>query len=531
MTVTAESPPLQTDVALRKTDRGEGHRAAVVLGPQPDRRRRPEGRRHRRQLQQLRLLGPRQRRLQHQRQPHRREQHHGRRRDRDPHAVERRDRRHPERRRDPGSPGADRRTTCPSTAASSGGQIRIVTKSGSNRFSGSGSFFYRDDKLQANTWTRNQQPERDREQRRRRRSTTSSTATRSAARSDARTSCSSSRAQEWVNYLAVQTNTATVPTAKMRHGDFSELLDPEQRLLQHARRSSRDPLTGQPFPNNVIPASRLSRERPRVAERLPAADARLPAGHRQRDLQQRQPAGSAEGQHPLRLPAEQRATSSPTATRKYNWTAVDAFRGTFPFARTDWDRPNTTQTSSWTSTITQQPDQRSQLHLLARPGVHQRVHRATSTSAAVPASTIRTSSRRTRRSRTRSRRSPSTTSPRSTAVRIPRRRRARSTRSRTRTTWVKGRHTFKGGVVVRVLGRGRLRPDQRPADSRQHQQPERPLRVPRQRDRRAPALGIADAALGLFTQLRRDRPARVHQVAGARDRRLRPGLLEAARAT
>ena len=32
--------------------------------------------------------------------------------------------------------------------------------------------------------------------------------------------------------------------------------------------------------------------------------------------------------------------------------AVDAFRGTFPYARTDWDRPNTTQTASWTSTIT-----------------------------------------------------------------------------------------------------------------------------------------------------------------------------------
>src|SRR3954452_6839536 len=40
----------------------------------------------------------------------------------------------------------------------SGGQIRMVTKSGGNRFSGSGSFFYRDDKLQANTWTRNKSP-------------------------------------------------------------------------------------------------------------------------------------------------------------------------------------------------------------------------------------------------------------------------------------------------------------------------------------------------------------------------------------
>ncbi len=70
--------------------RSEGHRAAVVLGPQPDRRGRPQGRRHRRQLQQLRLLEPQQRRLQHQRQPRRREQHHGRRRHRHPHPLGRR---------------------------------------------------------------------------------------------------------------------------------------------------------------------------------------------------------------------------------------------------------------------------------------------------------------------------------------------------------------------------------------------------------------------------------------------------------
>ena len=43
----------------------------------------------------------------------------------------------------------------PEYGRASGGQIRMVTKSGSNRFTGSGSFFYRDDTLQANTWTRN----------------------------------------------------------------------------------------------------------------------------------------------------------------------------------------------------------------------------------------------------------------------------------------------------------------------------------------------------------------------------------------
>ena len=43
----------------------------------------------------------------------------------------------------------------PEFGRASGGQIRMVTKSGSNRYSGSASFFYRDDSLQANSWSRN----------------------------------------------------------------------------------------------------------------------------------------------------------------------------------------------------------------------------------------------------------------------------------------------------------------------------------------------------------------------------------------
>jgi len=44
------------------------------------------------------------------------------------------------------------------------------------------------------------------------------------------------------------TITSTIPTAKMRQGDFSELL-PGKKI--------KDPLTGQPFPNNVIPSDRI----------------------------------------------------------------------------------------------------------------------------------------------------------------------------------------------------------------------------------------------------------------------------------
>lgn len=52
-------------------------------------------------------------------------------------------------------------------------------------------------------------------------------------------------------------NRVTVPTAKMREGDFSELLDPSisgfgDPVIVY------DPLTGQPFPGNIIPQDRIN---------------------------------------------------------------------------------------------------------------------------------------------------------------------------------------------------------------------------------------------------------------------------------
>jgi hypothetical protein len=43
----------------------------------------------------------------------------------------------------------------------------------------------------------------------------------------------------------------------MRNGDFGELLDPNNGFFAGARVIT-DPLTGQPFPGNVIPQNRLS---------------------------------------------------------------------------------------------------------------------------------------------------------------------------------------------------------------------------------------------------------------------------------
>src|SRR4051794_26587280 len=100
----------------------------------------------------------------------------------------------------------------PEYGRASGGQIRFVTKSGSNRYSGSGSYFLRSDKLQANTWSRNRSP--------------NASENSGPAPFDYKQygyafggpvpgKALTDRlfffgAQEWVNYRAVLTNTATV---------------------------------------------------------------------------------------------------------------------------------------------------------------------------------------------------------------------------------------------------------------------------------------------------------------------------------
>ena len=109
VTVTAEAPPLQTDVAMRKTVEAKDLEQLSFSGRNPIGVAGAQGRRHRRQLQQpaasrafsnggFNINGSRSRR----------EQHHGRRRHRHPHPVGRHHHRHPERRRDSGSAGPDR---------------------------------------------------------------------------------------------------------------------------------------------------------------------------------------------------------------------------------------------------------------------------------------------------------------------------------------------------------------------------------------------------------------------------------------
>jgi len=239
----------------------------------------------------------------------------------------------------------------PEYGRASGGQIRFVTKSGSSRYSGSGSYFYRDDKLQANTWARNRSP--------------NAIENSGAAPFDYKQygysfggpvpgSAFKDRlfffaAQEWVNYLAVQTNSATVPSEAMRRGDFSELLNPANKFFGRAVTLT-NPLTGQPFPNNIIPAGQLSANGMALLNAFPLPTPGYSQGTNNAIFNSDNP----QDQRKDNIRFDYRVNNTNQLTfrySKYSWVAVDAFRGTFPYARTDWDRPNSTQTVSWASTI------------------------------------------------------------------------------------------------------------------------------------------------------------------------------------
>ncbi len=149
-----------------------------------------------------------------------------------------------------------------------GGQIRIVTKGGGSTFHGGAYEYFRNSDMNANTWSRNQ-----------------STFTNFASPfrynqfgfnvggpifypghfNRNRDKWFFFVGEEWVRYRNVQTQTQEVPTALMHQGNFSELLGPN--IFFGSPKIVYDPNTCPsvgaagctPFPNNIIPTARLSK--------------------------------------------------------------------------------------------------------------------------------------------------------------------------------------------------------------------------------------------------------------------------------
>ncbi|MGH9371354.1 MAG: carboxypeptidase regulatory-like domain-containing protein, partial [Vicinamibacterales bacterium] len=338
----------------------------------------------------------------------------------------------------------------PEYGRASGGQIRFVTKSGSSRYSGNASFFWRDESLQANSWSRNRSPD--------------------AAQNSGPAAFDYKQygysfggpvpgaifkdrlfffgAQEWVNFFQVATNTATVPTEAMRRGDFSELLS--SNPFYSGVRTIRDPLTGQPFPNNIIPANRLSPNGVGLMNLYP-----LPTpGFQQGSANLIQTSDDVEDQRKDNLRFDFRLNNANQFNYRLarsNWVAIDPFRGTFPFARTDWERPNYTQGFNWTGTVTNNLINEFSytysldevfINVFTESGLHQRSRTGINYPYIFPGKEIED-------------KIPTVTLPTFSGFDggpYPAFSRGPIHTIANATTWVKGRHTLKGGISIEYSG-------------------------------------------------------------------------------
>jgi hypothetical protein len=143
---------------------------------------------------------------------------------------------------------------------SSGGQIRIITKSGTQDFHGAAYDYVRNTVFNANTWTRNHTPGQQ---------FTAPIVYNQFGYNvggpfyiPGKFNSDKNKVfwywgQEWVRYRFTDISNLTVPSLAMRQGNFSELLSPSNFFYGKAI-SIKDPTTGNPFPGNIIPQAQLS---------------------------------------------------------------------------------------------------------------------------------------------------------------------------------------------------------------------------------------------------------------------------------
>jgi hypothetical protein len=131
---------------------------------------------------------------------------------------------------------------------SSAGQLRLVTKSGTQSFRGNIFWSHQNDALDSNSWTRNRSGlEKSPHKYNAYGFTLGGPIYIPGTFNSSKQSLFFFWGQEWQRDRTVEEQTAIVPTAAQRNGDFSGFA-----------RNIIDPLTGLPFPGNVIPQGRIS---------------------------------------------------------------------------------------------------------------------------------------------------------------------------------------------------------------------------------------------------------------------------------
>ena len=238
----------------------------------------------------------------------------------------------------------------------SGGQIRIVTKGGSQQFHGAAYEYFRNSDLNANTWSRN---------------LSTFTNFQSPFRFNdfgfdvggpayiphviPKNKMFFFVGQEWSRYRNGQTQTLEVPTMLMRQGNFSELLGPN--IFYSKPTIIYDPSTCPSvgaagcvaFPGNIIPASRQSHNGMAIMNAYPAPNT-LVNGNQNWIAQASQPENQRkETINSDILPDDKdRIQFRRTALAYYELDPFDQGSGLTPKS---FNRPNQAGSIAWTRTI------------------------------------------------------------------------------------------------------------------------------------------------------------------------------------
>jgi hypothetical protein len=232
---------------------------------------------------------------------------------------------------------------------SSAGQIRMVTKSGGKNFHGSFYEYFRNNVLDANSWSRN------------RRTATNFVAPNKFNQfgfnvngpvvipkvfNESREKLFFLFSQEYVRRRQEATLQNRVPTNLMRTGNFSELLS--SNIFYSSARVINDPTTGTPFAGNIIPAAQQSANGMAFLKTYYAPN----GSYGTNNWLLVRPGWQNQRKDTLAL------DYNPTTNQffkfrfaNYNWTALDTSRGGFDYAITDWDRPNQTASLAHTWTL------------------------------------------------------------------------------------------------------------------------------------------------------------------------------------
>jgi len=231
----------------------------------------------------------------------------------------------------------------------SGGQVRIIPKSGTSNYHGGVYEYLRNSFFNANTWTRKNNPDPAFSQHPQAfRFNQFGWNLNGPVYIPGHFNTSKQKlfflaGQEYVRYRLSPTQQELVPTALMRTGNFSELLGPN--IFYSKPVQIVNPKTGQPYPNNVIPATDLSPNGLALLNAYPAPNVSTPSYNWQESL----PNPQDQRKDTLVLdyvPAE--AHRLRLSILSYHLDYVTPFAGNFDRTPENWHWPNQTAALHYT---------------------------------------------------------------------------------------------------------------------------------------------------------------------------------------